>query len=143
MYLRYTIFKDYPVVARSMGAHVSAIPNHQFGRFIRLIPPYEGNRNEAAWMSLDEESGTVVAAYYAFLAEPNTAAGRLRLRGLDAKRSYRVSIWPSAGDAAEKENAGIRRGDELIGVCLALSQSVGWIQPRGDFWSRLFFLDPV
>jgi alpha-galactosidase len=180
--------------ASSMGAHVSAAPNHQvgrvtslsfrasvaffgafgyeldmsalskeeleeiagqialykerralfqYGRFLRLLSPYEGERDEAAWLSLDERSGAAVAAYYSFLARPNAAAGRLRLRGLDPRRSYRVSVWPSSGDATEKDNSGIRRGDELMGVGLSLGQALGWARPRGDFWSRLFFLDPV
>jgi Alpha-galactosidase len=114
----------------------------QFGSFHRLVSPYDGRKDEAAWITVDEKSGSAVAAYYSYLARPYSLPRRLRLAGLDPKKSYRVSVWPSTGDAAEKDNSGLRKGDELMGLGLSFGEPVGWVVPRGDFWSRLFFLDP-
>lgn len=138
----------YPPVM--MGAHVSAIPNHQvmrstplatrghvamagnlgyeldvttlskeekaavagqislykdirntvqFGRFYRLMSPYDGSRgasggyggpsgDSTAWMFVSQDGRQVVAFYYRHLARPNTMEARLKLRYLAKDALY-------------------------------------------------------
>jgi alpha-galactosidase len=176
----------------SIGAHVSAVPNHQVGRttplstraavaffgafgyeldatklteaeraeikgqiafykrnrsliqrgrFVRLQGPYDGDRNQTAWMVVSEDRRRAIVAYFRVLNRPNAFPSQLRLRGLDPKALYSVSTWPERGDAAERNNTGVRGGDELMGAGLLLGGD-GWDQVRqGDFWSRLFLLE--
>jgi alpha-galactosidase len=174
----------------SMGAHVSAVPNHQVGRlaplatraavaffgvfgyeldaaslstqdraevaaqiafykthrelfqrgrFLRLLSPFEGNWT--AWMVASMDSRKAIVGVYRALNTPIGAPWNLTLRGLDASSAYRVAPWPALGDAAEKLNAGIRGGDELMRAGLLIGGD-GWEQARqGDFWSRLFVIE--
>ena len=148
--IQYGTSMVYP--ASSMGAHVSAVPNHQVhrntpletrghvamsgnfgyeldltklsesecedirqqvaqykelrkliqsGDFYRLLSPFEGN--ETAWMFVSEDKKEAFAAYFKVLAEPNAPLCRLRLRGLDPDKSYRL-----------QHNGEVYRGDELM-----------------------------
>jgi alpha-galactosidase len=186
----------YPV--SSMGAHVSAIPNHQTGRlapigfraavamfgafgyeldppalpdaerdevrrqvafyaerrdlfqrgrFLRLRSPFEGDRNETAWMTAAADGSRAVAAHYRVLSRPLPARDRLRLRGLDPEASYEVTAWD--GFAAPLGTFE-RGGDKLMNVGLSLEPPeplpAGLEPPdgvrvvRGDFTFRLFDL---
>ncbi len=69
----------------------------QRGRFVRLRSPFEGDRDEAAWMTVARDGRSAIVGHYRILSRPNPGPQRLRLRGLDPAASYRVSIWPSAG----------------------------------------------
>ena len=133
----------------SMGAHVSAVPNHQvgrvlsltmraavaffgvfgyeldstalseeerleiadqvafykvnrevfqYGRFIRLRSPFEGDGNVTAWMAASPDARRAVVGHYQVLNHPEANGDRLRLRGLDPALTYRVSVWPSSLD---------------------------------------------
>jgi alpha-galactosidase len=175
----------------SIGAHVSAVPNHQVGRvtplstraavaffgafgyeldatklseserveikdqiafykryraliqrgrFLRLLSPYEGDRNQTAWMVVSEDRRSALVAYYRVLNRPNPFPSQLRLSGLDSEALYRVATWPEIDDAARRSNSGLRGGDELMGAGLLLGGD-GWNQVKqGDFWSKLFIL---
>jgi alpha-galactosidase len=180
----------YPV--SSMGAHVSAVPNHQvgritplstraavaffgafgyeldttrltegeraeirdqvaffrqhreliqYGRFLRLRGPFEGDGNETAWMSVSDDRRRAIVGFYRALNRPSPGPSRLRLRGLDSAAEYRVSIWPAADDATGRANTGTRRGDELEAVGLAIDGDRDEAARRGDFWARLFILE--
>jgi len=176
----------------SMGAHVSAVPNHQVGRitplatraavaffgvfgyeldttaltdderhevqehvdfykahrdvlqqgrFLRLRSPFEGDRNETAWMAVSDDARRAVVGYYQVLNRPVPGRDRLRLRGLDRRLSYRVSTWPAGTDQRARASDGLRGGDELMqaGLILAASREEG--VRRGDFWARLFVVE--
>jgi alpha-galactosidase len=178
----------------SMGAHVSAVPNHQvgritplatraavaffgafgyeldttalteseraavrdqvafyrehreliqLGRFVRLRSPFEGDRNETAWMSVSDDRRRAIAGFYRALNRPAPGASRLRLRGLDPALDYRVSIWPAADDPTAGANSGVRRGDELEALGLVIDGDGHEAALRGDFWARLFVLEAV
>jgi alpha-galactosidase len=180
----------YPI--SSMGAHVSAVPNHQvgritplstraavaffgafgyeldttrlaegeraeirdqvafyrehrallqFGRFVRLRSPFEGDGNETAWMSVSDDRRRAIVGFYRALNRPSPGASRLRLRGLDPALDYRVSVWPAADDATARANAVVRRGDELAAVGLVIDGDRDEAARRGDFWARLFVLE--
>jgi len=158
----------YPI--SSMGAHISAVPNHQlhrvtslkmrgdvamsgnfgyeldlttftpeekelakqqvalykelrefvqFGRFYRLISPFE--HTEAAWMFVSEDEKDVLVCYFNILAEPNHPFESIKLKGLKAEQNYR-----------NLETGEIYGGDELMYAGLALPPH------SGDFQSQLF-----
>lgn len=187
----------------SMGAHVSAVPNHQVGRitslatraavaffgafgyeldptaltederrqvadqvafytrwrdlfqrgrFIRLGSPFEGNGNETAWMVVSDDARSAIVGYYQVLSRPLPVPHRVQLRALDAARMYRVSMWPQTGDSLERANVGLRGGDDLMNVGLAIDHDwdaahsprpgvLSETASRGDFWARLFVLE--
>jgi alpha-galactosidase len=115
----------------------------QRGRFIRLRSPFEGGRDEAAWMTVADDARSAIAAHYRILSRPNPGPQRLRLRGLDAAASYRVSTWPAAREAAGGPARQIvLGGDELMAAGIVLEsnrESAG----RGDFRARLYVLEAI
>jgi alpha-galactosidase len=119
----------------------------QFGRFLRLRSPFEGDGNETAWMVVDAAGDHAIAGHYRVLARPMPARRRLRLRGLDADAAYRVTAW--SGTLAEPVGTAERAGDELMTVGLAIEPRDpippdaafdGIRLVRGDFEARLFEL---
>jgi alpha-galactosidase len=178
----------------SMGAHVSAVPNHQvgritplatratvaffgvfgyeldttaltdveraeirnqvafykehrdllqFGRFVRLRSPFEGDGNETAWMVVSEDRRQAVVGSYQVLNRPAPGSSRLRLRGLDPAIDYRVSVWPGGDDLIARANTRVRRGDDLQAAGLLFEVDREGDKTRGDFWARLFVLEAV
>jgi alpha-galactosidase len=176
----------------SMGAHVSAVPNHQvgritplatraavaffgafgyeldptalsgperaeireqvrffgkwrelfqFGRFLRLRSPFEGNGNVTAWMVVAEDRRTAIAARYQELNRPVPGPDRLRLRGLDPRLSYRISLWPEPLDGSVLDDVPVRGGDELMAAGLVPAPSIRDAGGLGDFSARLFVLE--
>jgi alpha-galactosidase len=113
----------------------------QRGRFVRLRSPFEGDGNEVAWMTVADDRSRAVVGYYRVLNRPFPGPSRLRLRGLDPDASYQVTPWPARDDAVERVNAGVRGGDELMRVGLAVGSDDPWHASRaGDFRARLFDL---
>jgi alpha-galactosidase len=115
----------------------------QRGKFLRLRSPFDGDRNETAWMTVARDRRTAIAAHYRILSHPNPGPRRLRLQGLDAAASYRVSIWP----AATKSEGGPARsivlgGDELMAAGLVLESSRE-SAAKGDFRARLYVLEAI
>jgi alpha-galactosidase len=178
----------------SMGAHVSAVPNHQTGRitpietraavaffgvfgyeldptaltdedrtavidqiafykehrellqrgrFVRLRSPFETDGDPTAWMVVAPDQSHAVVMVVRAHNTPAGPADRIRLRGLDPGRAYRVSGWPERDDPIVRANAGIRGGDELqsVGLSLAADRHIaaGW----GDARAWLFVLEPA
>ena len=177
----------------SMGAHVSAVPNHQvgritpiatraavaffgvfgyeldpttmspeerdavkdqvafyrahrqlfqYGRFLRLLSPFEGDGNHTAWMVASEDGRNAVVGYYRVLNHANRGPEYVRLRGLDPAATYRVRTWPQTPDQAD-DGATLRGGDELLNAGLVLDADRWAGAAEGDFWARLFVLDAV
>lgn len=178
--IQYGTSFGYPVV--SMGAHVSAVPNHQlcrftpletrgnvayfgafgyeldlqklsdeerkvvrqqiafmkqyrqvlqFGTFYRLQSPFE--HNIAAWMVVSDDRKTAIVGYYKILNDVNCEFRRLRLKGLDPDRKYRIE---------EKENWFY--GDELMEAGLVTTDASAGQATFGefctDFWSKIYVL---
>lgn len=115
----------------------------QYGRFLRLRSPFEGDGNETAWMTVAPDRRRAVAGWYRVLSRPMPGPSLLRLRGLDPGLRYRVSVWPVVDDAQARANSHERGGDELMAVGLFLDDSPWEAQVRGDFQARLFELEAV
>jgi alpha-galactosidase len=127
----------------------------QFGRFLRLWSPFAGGTrgdpaaagdgNEAAWMTVAPDARQAVVGYYRMLNRPGPVTERLRLRGLDPALRYRVTVWPegSGADLIAAPNLGLRGGDELMAVGLALEIGREAVEGMHDFMAWLFVLEAV
>ena len=113
----------------------------QFGRFVRLRSPFEGDGNETAWMAVAQDRRRAIVAWYHELNKPNPRVSRLRLRGLDAAADYRITTWPAGDDAIARANQVTRRGDDLHANGLLFDVERHASQHLGDFSARLFVLD--
>jgi alpha-galactosidase len=113
----------------------------QRGRFVRLRGPFDGDGNETAWMAVSEDERRAVVGWYHVLNRPAPGPGRIRLRGLDASATYRVSTWPERDDRLELANSGHRGGDELMTAGLSLGLDRRSAAGQGDFRARLFVLE--
>jgi alpha-galactosidase len=178
----------------SMGAHVSAVPNHQLGRvtpletraavaffgnlgyeldprsmdeaeaarvrdqidwykqrrellhggrFHRLLSPFEGDRNETAWMVVDDDAARALVGWYRTLSRPLPGPGLLRLRGLDPDARYAVTVWPPDDGPVAQRNTAERGGDELMRQGLFLDDRATVSPLRGDFQALIFELQAV
>lgn len=91
----------------------------QFGDFYRLLSPFEGN--DTAWMFVSKDQSEAFVVYASVLQEPNPPLNRFRLKGLDAKRDYRLDGQGS-----------VYGGDELMYAGLATPQF------HGDYASKVY-----
>ncbi len=140
---------DLAAVRRQVDFYTERRDLFQYGRFLRLRSPFEGERNEAAWMVASDDGARAVVAHYRILHRPWPLRDRLALRGLDANARYAVSAWESF----EAPMATIERGgDELMAAGLGIEPpdplpagafSDGHRRVRGDFQARLFDLRRV
>jgi alpha-galactosidase len=115
----------------------------QRGRFIRLVSPFDGDRNHVAWMAVSEDRSQAVVGTYRILGRPDPGPERLRLRGLDPGARYTVTGWPAIDDRLTRANAGERSGAELMAAGLVLNLERWETVTRGDFWARLFVLEAI
>ena len=123
----------------------------QYGRFLRLRSPFEGDGNETAWMAVDDDGSHAVVGFYRELARPLPVRKRIRLRGLDPAATYRVTTWMDSF-AAPVATAD-RAGDELMAIGLGIEPPDlpipagetpdGVRIVRGDFQARLYELRRV
>lgn len=115
----------------------------QLGHFRRLRSPFEGDRNGASWMSVAADRSRAVVGWYRILNRADPGPERLRLRGLDPSRRYRVTPWPTTGDRLERINALVRGGDDLMATGLLFEATRHEAPALGDFHARVFALDAV
>ncbi|MFN8520313.1 MAG: alpha-galactosidase [Chloroflexota bacterium] len=115
----------------------------QFGRFLRLLSPFEGSGSDTAWMSVSDDARHAVVGWYRTLSRPVPGPWALPLRGLDAALRYRVRVWPATADTLVRRNEWVRGGDELMAVGLFLDDDARESGVRGDFQARLFELEAV
>ncbi len=186
--IQYGTTLAYPL--SSMGAHVSAVPNHQsgrmtplstraavaffgvfgyeldptilsekersslaeqvafykkwrqviqYGRFHRLLSPFEGDGNETAWMTVGDDRRTALVGFYEVLNRVNIGPRRLRLRGLDPAALYGVSVWPA--DAEPSVPTVTVGGDVLMAAGLVIEARR--TSSLGDSLSRVYVLERV
>ncbi|MCX7024644.1 MAG: alpha-galactosidase [Spirochaetes bacterium] len=112
------------------------------GDFRRLRGFADGDGNEVAWAVVARDRSHAIVLHVRTLAKPNPAWSRLRLRGLDPDRLYRVRrTEASAGAPHPATGAEWRtRGDELqaIGLPVEDGRSI-----TGDFRTLVFELSPA
>ncbi len=113
------------------------------GRFHRLVSPFEGDRNETAWMVVGDGRDHALVGWYRTLSEALPGPALLRLRGLDPRGRYQVSLWPAVDDWLARANILERGGDELMSQGLFLDDHAWESQARGDFQARIFELVAV
>jgi len=114
----------------------------QRGRFLRLRSPFEGGRDEAAWMTVADDMRSAVVGHYKILSRPNPGPQRLRLRGLDPNATYRVSTWPSANVDGGPPSAIDLGGDELMAAGLVFAGGRE-SATQGDFLALVYVLEAV
>jgi len=123
-----------PAERDALKAQIAFYKRHrrliQTGDLYRLISPFEGARDVAAWMIVAPDRGAAFVLYARMLAAANPPLATLRLAGLDPGASYRVAC--RAGD--DEYTA---PGDVLMraGLCVPAL--------RGDFASRVWVLTRV
>ncbi|MBD2844152.1 alpha-galactosidase [Paenibacillus sp. IB182496] len=96
----------------------------QFGDFLRLRSPFEGN--DAAWMFVAKDRSEAFVMFARILKQPNAPLDRFRLRGLDPQREYRLT-QPGGEEA-------VYTGEELMYAGLPVPQFAG------DFGSAVYRL---
>jgi alpha-galactosidase len=99
----------------------------QFGDFIRLQSPFEGD--ETSWLVVDAARDEALLMHARTLCPPQQALRQLRLRGLDPAAVYRVRRDDDAEGAGR-----LYGGDELMHIGLPLPVTMG------DYQSWLFHL---
>ena len=99
----------------------------QFGRFYRLLSPFEGN--ETMWMVVNDQQSLAIIGYYRTLQEVNVGYRRVRLSGLDEQKLYIINQQEYYGD--ELMNIGLVISDESCG------ENHG---DFGDYRSQLFII---
>ena len=105
----------------------------QFGTFIRLLSPFEGN--EAAWMCVSKDQKTAVVGWYRILNGVNAAYTRVKLRGLAPGLRYRNSRTGRLHYGDELMNVGLITTDSTAGQC------EDGMEPCTDFESRIYVLE--
>ena len=115
----------------------------QRGRFVRLVNPFEGDRDRTAWMVVSDDRARAVVGIYRILGSPDPGPERLRLAGLDPDATYRVVGWPASSDRLVQANTGERSGAELMAAGLVLDLERWATVVRGDFWAQLFVLEAI
>lgn len=128
-------------VADQVAFYVANRELFQFGRFVRLRSPFEGDGNTTAWMSVAPDRRRAVVGFYQALNVAAPGPDRIRLRGLDPAATYRVSVWPAGDDAIARANSIERGGDDLMEAGLLILGDRDEAVARGDFWARLFVLE--
>lgn len=68
----------------------------QFGKFYRLVSPFETDIN--AWMVVSEDQKRALAGVYTMRANVNGLNGRIRLKGLDENKLYHIGSCAYYGD---------------------------------------------
>ncbi len=89
----------------------------QFGRFYRLLSPFEGN--ETAWLFTNEDQSEALVFYISVLAEPAAPLKFLKVTGIDPNKQYQLVGMDQ-----------VFGGDELMYVGLSIP-----VKLRGDFQS--------
>lgn len=95
----------------------------QFGKFYRIMSPFEGTQNETAWQFVSADGSEVILMYFKNLCLPQGNIRKLRLVGLDENATYKVvhhkfttSIAANALDYLSNYNleGDVFGGDELM-----------------------------
>ena len=99
-----------PTDQASVATQIAFYKEHrevfQRGRFVRLRSPFEAGGADRLDGRRTRTRRSAVVGYYQVLNRPVPTADRLRLRGLDPARRYRVNGWPDVADPLFRDNVG-------------------------------------
>jgi len=109
----------------------------QFGTFYRLKSPFDFN-NETAWQFVDLEKSQSVVFYTVILDKSNQMRPRLKLKGLDSNKRYKISSYEGLFHGDELMNKGV-----YIDPPLGADQKQGSYQLNGDFRSTMIKVEEV
>ncbi|MCO7127859.1 alpha-galactosidase [Sporolactobacillus shoreicorticis] len=109
----------------------------QFGRFYRLVSPYDTNNNSnvISWEVVKDDQSQAIVAYYQVLNRPNPPYSRLYFEGLDPERKYKVNDGDEEFYGDELMNAGYFVPQVL--------QKIEGVEESADFSSQLFIVRAV
>ena len=107
----------------------------QFGRFYRLVSPFEGNIT--CWMVVNDEQTEAVVGWYRTLSHVNMPYTRVRLHGLNPDFCYKEEGTGKSYYGDELMNIGLITTDSMSG------QVVENTEEYGDFDSRLYVLRAI
>ena len=132
---------DRAAVAAQVAFYKAHRELFQRGRFVRLRSPFGDDGDRSAWMVVAPDRSRAVVGLYQVLNHPVPPAERLRLRGLDPGRTYRVTGWPWTDDALVRDNGGEWGGDALMAVGFSLAVDRHAAEGWGDARAWLFVLE--
>ena len=120
-------------------------PTIQLGTYTRLLSPFEGTKNETAWMFTSEDEKEVALFYFKALSEPCTPIRRLHLAGLDPDAQYKVAeYYPAQSLSHDSDGSGAKTlvdktfyGDELM------QEGINIDKINSDFTGYLWVLEKV
>lgn len=117
--------EDKQIVKKQVATYKEIRRLVQYGDFYRLVSPFE--RNETAWLFVNDEKTESVVFYYRILAEANGPLSVLKLKGLDHDKNYQLM-----------ETGKVYGGDELEYVGLSIPANL-----NGDFKSCMWRLKEI
>jgi alpha-galactosidase len=105
------------------------------GTFVKLISPFEGNKNEMAWAVVSEDKTEALVGFYRVLAEPNNRPfDYLQLPFLDESKHYEIEGREQVVAGSLLASLGIRKPYQYNGANDATYEL------KGDYQSHLFHL---
>ncbi len=112
----------------------------QFGRFYRLVNPYE--HQHGAWMVVSEDRTEAIVGFYKLMNSVNTRFTQIRLQGLDAGLLYQVDGDPILHGGDELMSFGLMTQDPASNPLAALLGEGGPLMwdVGCDYGSRLYHL---
>ncbi len=121
----------------TIGAQIKFFKKHRslihHGDFYRLKSPFEGDRNQTAWMVVNKDKTEALVAWYQVLAQPNEKSSVLPLKGLCEDCEYTITGYENPVDASILMNFGLYLQPAFNGITKR-NESVG------DFQSRIWYM---
>ena len=82
--------KEQEEVKEQIALYKKIRPTIEFGKFYRLISPFEGTLNETSWEFISEDGSEVILMYFKNNSEPSSRLRRVRFKYLEESASYQV-----------------------------------------------------
>lgn len=106
----------------------------QYGRFYRLLSPFEGNRT--AWMVVSDDKKKAIVGTYRILRGVNGSFVRLKLQGLEPDWTYQMQGIEGYYSGAELMYAGMVISDSSSG-----ETREPYKEQNGDFSGKVYVLE--
>lgn len=111
----------------------------QFGRFYRLVNPYE--HQHGAWMVVSEDQKEAIVGYYKLMNSVNTWFARVQLQGLNPDFDYRINNGTAIHGGDELMSLGLLPKDPAAHPMAFMFEDDSYRENMGcDFGSKLYYL---